>query len=187
MSAETFRRTSEERPTLLERAAVRRGYAALADSASPNSNIVETVVAGLADACLLQSPETAAEHERLKFALKDACEQIAGLESDLGGATARVAELEAAEQRVQHALAPRWDLAPDAQAVVSTALSDSDHVHEYQHFGPYAGSRCVTCNHPQAAEATDPAPYGPDRCMHGTSINVECGGCDALGQIGGEA
>ncbi|MDI9885352.1 hypothetical protein QMZ92_13340 [Streptomyces sp. HNM0645] len=24
-----------------------------------------------------------------------------------------------------------------------------------------------------------------DRCMHGTSFNVECGGCDALGQLGG--
>ncbi|MFD4855068.1 hypothetical protein [Streptomyces atratus] len=32
-----------------------------------------------------------------------------------------------------------------------------------------------------------PAHYERDRCMHDTSFNVECGGCDALGQLGGDA
>jgi hypothetical protein len=38
-----------------------------------------------------------------------------------------------------------------------------------------------------STHAADPASYGPDRCMHGASITVECGDCDALGQIGGPA
>ena len=40
--------------------------------------------------------------ERCRSSLKDATEEIARLESDLGGATARVAELEAAAQKIVH-------------------------------------------------------------------------------------
>ncbi|MBQ0974508.1 hypothetical protein KBZ00_25770 [Streptomyces sp. RK31] len=40
--------------------------------------------------------------ERCRSSLKDATEEIARLESDLGGATARVAELEAAAQQIVH-------------------------------------------------------------------------------------
>ncbi|TJZ55581.1 hypothetical protein FCH28_09575 [Streptomyces piniterrae] len=46
------------------------------------------------------------------------------------------------------------------------------------------GHECPVC---RATEAAPAARYERDRCIHGTSLNVECGGCDALGQIGGDA
>ncbi|MFJ2000315.1 hypothetical protein [Streptomyces chartreusis] len=57
-------------------------------------------VFALESAQLLQSPETAAETERLRTALREACDEIARLESDLGGATARLAAQE--QQRAAH-------------------------------------------------------------------------------------
>lgn len=53
------------------------------------------IAMALESAQLLQWPETATAQEKLRASLREACDQIAALESDLGGATARVAELEA--------------------------------------------------------------------------------------------
>ncbi|OKI04956.1 hypothetical protein A6A06_09705 [Streptomyces sp. CB02923] len=49
--------------------------------------------------------------------------------------------------------------------------------------GPFCFAAGCDCD-----DFTHPAPrHERDRCIHGTSINLECGGCDALGQIGGDA
>ncbi|MFH8717288.1 hypothetical protein [Streptomyces zaomyceticus] len=62
------------------------------------------IAADLEATCMLQSPESAAELVSLKASLRDAAEQVAALESDLGGAAARVAELKAERHSTNEAL-----------------------------------------------------------------------------------
>lgn len=70
------------------------------------SELAEHGIAGSADVLPMPvSPEPrVSEVERLRASLREACDQIAGLESDLGGATARVAELEAERHVTNEAL-----------------------------------------------------------------------------------
>ena len=83
-------------PTPTERLALKTANAALLESRDASVDIVATVVFALGSAQLLQSPESAAE----VAALRAAADQIAKLESELGGAAARVAELERHLRRV---------------------------------------------------------------------------------------
>ncbi|MHC3392052.1 hypothetical protein ACLQ2E_21695 [Streptomyces lavendulocolor] len=58
-------------PTPAERLAIRTGYAALLNSSSPTSSIVEQIVFALGSAGLLMDPETAEELRRLRAAAGD--------------------------------------------------------------------------------------------------------------------
>jgi hypothetical protein len=58
-------------PTPAERLAIRTGYAALLNSSSPTSSIVEQVVFALGSAGLLMDPETVEELRRLRATVGD--------------------------------------------------------------------------------------------------------------------
>lgn len=105
-----------------------RTMAAQSDAATAAMGVVADasgVVAGLR-----------ADNARLRSSLRDACDQIAGLESDLGGATARVAELEAQrlpDGRERAVLRLRYErvlnsfsVAPEAAAEAVMAVRDHE-------------------------------------------------------------
>jgi hypothetical protein len=66
--------SAPESPTAVERAAIKEGYRALIRAKSPTSHLVELVVFGLSKEGMLQSPESAAEQERLREELAQARE-----------------------------------------------------------------------------------------------------------------
>jgi hypothetical protein len=63
--------TGSPQPTDVERAAIKEGYRAVIRAKSPTSHLVELVVFGLSEAGMLQSPESAAEMERLSALLRE--------------------------------------------------------------------------------------------------------------------
>lgn len=79
---------------------------------------VEAAVAVLGALPVPQGPEPQlSEAQSLRDSLREACDEIARLESELGSATARVAELEAERQqwrRTAHHLAGEAGLVPKA-------------------------------------------------------------------------
>lgn len=77
----------------------------------------------------------AAEITRLKAALRDAADQIANLESDLGAAQARVAELETATALVAEFCANR------ASYITSILNCHPDNAHDYHRWQGHAESR----------------------------------------------
>jgi hypothetical protein len=71
-------------------------------------------------------PALLAELDRMRAVLRDACDQIAELESDLGGATAQVAALEAARRTTEQGAvraAAAWQKA-EARIPMATRSSD---------------------------------------------------------------
>ncbi|MGW5616205.1 hypothetical protein [Streptomyces sp. NPDC003877] len=76
-----------------------------------------------------------AESARLRLALREACDQVAELECELGGATARVAELEQQASVVAKFVAKR------AEYVTNLRSCSPDNGHDYDRWQGHAAAR----------------------------------------------
>lgn len=159
-------------PTPAESAALRVANAAVRNSSSPNSYILDTAVFALGSAGLLQSPESAAELNRWRERTEEAEIAEGQLRGQVRGLKAYIAELEAGREALAARLraGQRWQQGR-TPALVAQDLVSQDELRAM--FGiplaaPWDEDPCRPCGCPkrferhadgcptQAASAEDP-------------------------------